>query len=127
MILKEIDDVNEVVEMYSKNIDNLALRDNELKKRIKNGESSKEVAIDELTQLLLSNDGKIFLIKHAGVDIGFVILNKNKNTFKDESLYIQTFYIEKKWKRKGFGRSAIKLLVQKFPEFSGQEKKYSSR
>lgn len=116
MILTETRNIDDVLEAYKNYINFLIPKNPELMEAINNGETVESIAREELETAVEYDDTEILLIKHKNITVGFMIIGQYPNAFLDDSIYVQEFYIEKKWQRKGFGRYAAKLLFLRYPK-----------
>ena len=46
--------------------------------------------------------------------IGFAMIGSYPNSFTDEDIYIQEFFINGEYQNKGYGRQAVKLIADKY-------------
>lgn len=76
---------------------------------------------DEFTFARIKNDSDyVYFENDKGEYVGFANLGTNSNTFSSlkGEVYIQDFCILKKYRRKGYGTEAIKLIQKKYKTFS---------
>ena len=72
----------------------------------------RQIVLKELENTFSSSGTQIFLFKQIGCYLGFCVFGRWPNAARPGSTYIQEFYITPKYRRKGYGRLAVKQLVR---------------
>lgn len=81
---------------------------------IKDHESWCEVALKNLNRYLVENNRYIYIIKKSESIFGFALINKHLR-FNNDGLAVAEFYIQKKYKTKGYGRMLAEYVFNQSP------------
>ena len=81
---------------------------------IKDHESWCEGALKYLQRYLVEDGRHIYILKKSDSIIGFALVNRHLR-FNNDGFAVAEFYIQKKCKRKGYGRKLAEHVFAQFP------------
>ncbi len=115
MVIKKcrLDDWETAKRLYADYMIEMSFMNPALKRLIaKTGEPVSKMALEEIEFFYREENTGIYFIRHGGMLVGFVVLGTFPNASIDGALYIQEFYVLPQFRRKGFGRAAVRIICE---------------
>ena len=115
MVIKRcgLDDWETATRLYADYMSEMSFMNPALNRLItKTGKPISSLAAEEVETIYKEKNTEIYFIRHGGMLVGFIVLGLFPNASVEDALYIQEFCILPQFRRKGFGRAAVRLICE---------------